>query len=49
MLDRGLTGERIAEALVLLPETVVGCACEPSPGDNAMRRLDAKTRVHAVR
>ncbi len=42
LLAAGLTGARIAEALGLSPETV------RTHIRNAMRRLDARTRVHAV-
>ena len=42
LLAEGLTGEDIAERLVLSPETV------RTHVRNAMRKLDAKTRVHAL-
>jgi DNA-binding NarL/FixJ family response regulator len=42
LLATGMTGEQVAEALFLSPETV------RTHIRNAMRKLDAKTRVHAV-
>jgi DNA-binding NarL/FixJ family response regulator len=42
MLATGLTGEQAAKTLFLSPETV------RTHIRNAMRKLDAKTRVHAV-
>lgn len=42
LLSRGLTGEEIAKQLVLSPETV------RTHARNAMTRLEAKTRVHAI-
>lgn len=42
LLSTGLNGEQIAERLVLSPETV------KTHVRNAMQRLDARTRAHAV-
>lgn len=42
LLARGLTGEQIAELLVLSPETI------RTHVRNAMRKLEANTRVHAL-
>ena len=42
MLARGLTGEGIAERLVISPETV------QSHVRNARTKLEASTRAHAV-